>query len=142
MMKQTFDRIKTMAGAGIAVFIASVSGIALAALPAPTPEQAKAAAAKKEQAAAQTAKEKQELTESMDKIAGRWRSRAGANGWKTHPPVPVAAAPAPQASASPPAASAQQGSAAPQMPIRTEKAGTAPPSADVKKGPTPEMPKK
>lgn len=96
--------------------LAFYCGGALAALPAPTPEQQKAAAVKKEQAAAQAAKEKEELAASMDKVAARWRSRAAANGWETHPPTPIAAAPATAAAA----------------PVRSEKSGTAPPSEDVK----------
>lgn len=96
---------------------------ALAVLPAPTPEQAQAAEAKKKQAAEQAAKEKQELAASMDKVAARWRERAKANGWEVHPATPVAAPGA--ADAAPPANP-------PAPPIRSEKAGTAPPSEDVK----------
>ncbi len=114
------------------------SGMTLAKLPAPTPEQQQAAAAKKAQAAAQQEKEKQQLTESMDRIAERWRGRAAKEGWKTHPPTPVAATGAPTQAAQPtpgqPVAGQPGGTAAaPTMPpIRSEKFGTAPPSEDVK----------
>jgi hypothetical protein len=122
-------------------------GISSAKLPAPTPEQQQAAAAKKEQASAQQAKEKQQLSESMDKITERWRARAGKEGWKANPPTPVAVQSGAPAPGTPPAqgapgtqAAAQPGAAAPPsappaapaLPIRSEKFGTAPPSADVK----------
>ncbi|HJV83862.1 MAG TPA: hypothetical protein VJ698_00185 [Noviherbaspirillum sp.] len=80
-------------------------GSAVAKLPPPTPEQQQAAAAKKAQAAAQAEKEKQQLTETMDKIAARWR----ASGAKTQAPPTTNA-----------------------VPVKSEKLGTAPPSADVK----------
>jgi hypothetical protein len=109
-------------------------GVAAAKLPAPTPEQQQAAAAKKEQAAAQQVKEKQQLTESMDKLTERWRTRASKEGWKSHPATPVAApsgAPAPGTQPAP-GAQAAASTAPPAPPIRSEKFGTAPPSADVK----------
>lgn len=96
-------------------------GQAVAELPALTPEQQQAAALKKEQAAAQAEKEKKELGASMEKIASRWRERAAANGWETHPPVSVTGQ-----------APGGAGDATPAPPIRSEKAGTAPPSQDVK----------
>ena len=96
------------------------AGTAHGALPAPTPAQQQAAAAKKAAADAQAAKDKQELAASMDAITARWRARAASQGWKAHVPVAIAAA-APAASA---------------VPIKSEKLGTAPPSADVKAGPT------
>ena len=121
------------------LLLGSVSGMALAKLPAPTPEQQQAAAAKKAQAAVQQEKEKQQLSESMDRIAERWRGRAAKEGWKTHPATPVtaqtgaptqAAQPAP---GQPVAGQAAGSAAAPTMPpIRSEKFGTAPPSEDVK----------
>ncbi|HEY8608055.1 MAG TPA: hypothetical protein VIM12_13150 [Noviherbaspirillum sp.] len=92
-------------------------GVAQAKLPALTPEQQQAAAAKKQQAAEQAEKEKQDLAASMENVAGRWRKRAAENGWETHPPVP---------------AGGTQQNATPEMPVRSEKAGTAPASADVK----------
>ena len=91
-----------------------------AALPAPTPAQQQAAAAKKAAADAQAAKDKQELAASMDAVTARWRARAASQGWKAHAPIAIAAA-AP---------------AAPAVPIKSEKLGTAPPSTDVKAGPT------
>ena len=94
---------------------------AFAKLPALSPEQQQAAAAKKEQAAAQAEKEKKELAASMEKIASRWRERASANGWETHPQVSTGGQAPGGAGNTPPAA-----------PIRSEKAGTAPPSSDVK----------
>jgi hypothetical protein len=135
----------------VLLLLGSTGGSVLAKLPAPTltPEQQQAAAAKKEQAAVQQAKEKQQLTESMDRIAERWRTRAGTEGWKTNPPTPVAAQSGAPAQGTPPQgtppapgaqAAAQPGAsttppappAAPALPIRSEKFGTAPPSADVK----------
>ncbi|MDB5838669.1 MAG: hypothetical protein JWQ23_621 [Herminiimonas sp.] len=106
----------------IALMAGIVCSAAVAKLPALTPEQQQAEAAKKEQAKAQAEKEKQELAASMEKIAARWRGRAAANGWQTHPQMSV--------TAGPPASSA--GNAAASLPVRSEKAGTAPPSADVK----------
>jgi colicin import membrane protein len=100
------------------------SGAALAVLPPPTPEQARAAAAKKAAADAKAQQDKAELQQTMDRIVARWRAGAAAKGWATHPAVAVAAAP----------------TAAPAAPIRSEKLGTAPPSADVKAGPTKAMP--
>lgn len=122
----------------IAVFLAAglISTAAAARLPAPTPEQQKAAEAKKQQAAAQAEKEKQELAASMDKVAARWRSRASASGWETHPPTPVAAAQGITASGNQSGASGQPGGRigadAANTPVRSEKAGTAPASPDVK----------
>ncbi|WP_151636134.1 hypothetical protein [Noviherbaspirillum aerium] len=95
---------------------------AFAKLPALTPEQQQAAAAKKEQAAAQAEKEKKELAASMENVASRWRERANANGWETHP----------QVSTTGQAPGGAGGNTAATPAIRSEKAGTAPPSADVK----------
>jgi hypothetical protein len=116
-------------------------GLVLAALPAPTPAAAQAAAAKKAQAQAQSDKEKQALLASMDTISARWRARATAQGWQVHAPVPVAA---PVAAVGQPAAQSsssgqpggRMGAAASDAPVRSEKSGTAPPSADVKKAPS------
>lgn len=99
----------------------TAAGMASAKLPALTPEQQQAAAVKKEQAAAQAEKEKKDLAASMENIASRWRERAASNGWETHPQVSTTGQPPGGA-----------GNAAPAPPIRSEKAGTAPPSADVK----------
>ena len=62
-------------------------------MPAPTPAQQQAAAAKKAAADAQAAQAKEQLAASMDALSNRWRSQAGAKGWKTHAPVAIAAAP-------------------------------------------------
>jgi len=107
-----------------------------AALPPPTPAQQEAAAAKKAAADAQAAKDKASLAASMDAISARWRSRASAQGWKTHAPVAIAAA-APAAATAP--AGQPDGKLTPAgaaAPIKSEKLGTAPPSTDVKAGPT------
>jgi hypothetical protein len=145
------------------------AGPVQAALPQPTPAAQQAAAAKKAADAAQAAKDKESLAASMDAVTAHWRSRAAQQGWKTHPAVAIAAAPAPAAAAgaSPaagPAPAAGTGSAsgasgsstgaaptgqpagqltqaAAALPIRSEKLGTAPPSADVKKAPTQAQPK-
>lgn len=119
-----------------------------AALPPPTPAQQEAAAAKKAAADAQAAKDKASLAASMDAITARWRSRAAAQGLKTHAPVAIAAA-APAAAGAPAATGAPaqapdpagqpEGKLTPAgaaAPIRSEKLGTAPPSTDVKAGPT------
>jgi len=113
-----------------------------AALPPPTPAQQEAAAAKKAAADAQAAKDKASLAASMDAITARWRSRAAAQGLKTHAPVAIAAA-APAAAGAPAPAAAPAGQpegkltpAGAAAPIRSEKLGTAPPSTDVKAGPT------
>jgi len=166
------------------------AGAALAALPPPSPAQAKAAADKKAQADAKAAKDKEALAASMDEVSDAWRKRAAAEGWTIKPPVTVASAsgaPVNQASAAsatpanvaaavavgtpafvatPPAAgipaappaSATPGTpgarpatgAAPRspqalnaanVPIKSEKLGTARPSEDVKRGPTTALPK-
>ena len=115
-----------------------------AALPPPTPAQQQAAAAKKAKDDAQAAQDKQALTASMDAVAAHYRARAAAQGWKTHPPVAIAAAaPATAAGAAGAAGAAstpQAGQAGASLPIRSEKLGTAPPSADVKPRPTPSVP--
>jgi hypothetical protein len=133
MMIRTFERV------GIAALIAILSGSAVAALPPPTPEQERAAAAKKAEADAQAEKEKRELAASMDAVAARWREQAKANGWPVNPPTPVATKQALDAPATQSSASAQPGgklgSAAKEAPRRSEKSGTVPPSADIKKKP-------
>jgi hypothetical protein len=120
----------------IAMLLAALSGMTVAKLPPPTPEQAQAAAAQKAQADAQAEKEKQELAATMDAIAARWRARAAANGWQVHAPTPVAAVQGMNTTAAQSSPSGQpggqQGSATAQAPVRSEKWGTAPPSADVK----------
>lgn len=112
------------------------AGAAMAALPASTPAQLQAANLKKQQAAEQGAREKQEIAASMDRVAARWRARATAAGWDVHPPTPVAPASGIAESAAQAGASAQPagqlGATAASVPVRSEKLGTAPPSADVK----------
>lgn len=119
-----------------AALMAALPGIAVAKLPDPTPEQQAAAAAKKQQAAEQAEKEKKELAASMERISNYWRKRASEQGWKAHAPTPVQATAGITASGTQSGPSGQpggkQGEAAAQMPIRSEKAGTAPPSEDVK----------
>jgi len=160
---------KTMMLAAALLAAASASLPAWATLPAPTPAQQQAADAKKAQAAAQAAKDKESLAASMESISSRWRGRAAQQGWKTHPPVAIAAAaPAgatpgvatPGAVAPGPAAPAgasaggivtaagaggQQAGQLPASPanpiVKSEKWGTAPPSEDQKAGPTRAVPR-
>jgi hypothetical protein len=130
----------------LALCAAGLATAAHAALPAPTPAQQQAAAAKKAQTDAQAAKDKESLTASMDDVSKRWRVRAAGQGWQTHPAVAIAAAPAPASAggvSAPLAGNAPAGQpggnltqAGTAVPIRSEKLGTAPPSADVKKQPT------
>jgi colicin import membrane protein len=128
------------------------SGLALAAqaahaaLPPLTPAQQQAAADKKAKDAAQAAKDKEALTASMDAVVTHYRARAAKEGWKTHPPVAVAAA-APAAVNAPNTGNAPAGQpdgkltqAGASLPIKSEKLGTAAPSKDVKPGPTPAVP--
>jgi hypothetical protein len=69
-------------------------------------------------------------------VAAHWRARAGQQGWAVHAATPVEPVGGMTASATQTAPTGQpQGTlTAPsaQMPIRSEKLGTAPPSADVK----------
>jgi hypothetical protein len=120
----------------VAVVVAALAGTAVAQPPGQT--QAEAAAAKKAQADAQAEKEKRELAATMDAVAARWRAKAAANGWPMHPPTavaPVKGLDAPAVQSSPSGQpGGRQGSAALQAPKRSEKTGTAPPSADVKTG--------
>jgi hypothetical protein len=137
-----------------------VASIAWAALPPLTPAQQQAAAEKKAKADAQAAKDKESLAASMDAVTARWRTRASQEGWKTHPAVAIAAAaPAPAAAgasaapvttagpASAPAgslgagATTAAGQASANPGVKSEKLGTAPPSEDVKKGPTRAQPR-
>ncbi|MCS0580534.1 hypothetical protein NX784_02925 [Massilia pinisoli] len=137
-MNATNDERSKVARVALAVLtLACAAATAHAALPAPTPAQQQAAAAKKAAADAQAAKDKQELGASMDAIVARWRARAGAQGWKTHAPVAIAAASSPTHAAAP--AGQPDGkltAAGAAAPIKSEKLGTAPPSTDVKAGPT------
>jgi len=116
--------------------IAGLTNVASAKLPPPTPAQQQAQAAKKAADEAQAEQDKQKLAASMDAVVARWRARAAANGWPTHPPLPVAPIAGFNASASQSSRSGQPdgrlGAAAAQAPVRSEKSGTAPPSSDVK----------
>lgn len=201
-------RIRLIEKGLVLAALACAGNLAWAALPAPTPTQQQAAAAKKLKADADAAKAKEQLAASMDALSTRWRSQAPAKGWKTHPPVAIAAAPAagvpgagvpaPGPSATAPtaglplsgavpaavqttgvavtgtpmpgvspratgvsantltgtpagkAAASPGNGAAPRspqalqsadVPIKSEKLGTASPSADVKKQPTGSLPK-
>jgi colicin import membrane protein len=126
--------------AGLAV------GVAHASLPPPTPAQQQAAADKKAKDAADAAKAKEELAASMDAVAAHYRQRAAAQGWKTHPPVAIAAASSATSAtgvSAPNTGNAPAGQPNGQLtpaganaPIRSEKLGTAPPSTDVKSHPT------
>ena len=139
-----------------------LAGAAGAALPPPSPAQAQEAAAKKAQADAKAAKDKEALAASMDKISGHWRQRAAQEGWTIKPPpavtgpmgvaasdpTPASAgvpSPAPAGGAPGTAGAAPATAAAPlgaralhaaNVPVKSEKLGTARPSADVKQGPT------
>lgn len=120
----------------IALALALVPSTVSAKLPEPTPEQARAAADKKAQATAQAEKDKQALVSKMDEVADRWRKRAAEKNWKVHPPTPVKPIAGVDASSSQSGSSGQAGGkvgeAARQLPIRSEKHGTAPPSGDIK----------
>jgi len=156
-------KLKFVAGMGLAA-------TALAALPPPSPKQAQAAAAKKAEADAKAAEEKERLAASMDRVSKHWRERAASEGFRIVPPTALAsAAPVPARAASdvtPPgagipapapanaapgtAAAAPATGAAPRsvyalraatVPIKSEKLGTARPSEDVKRAPTPSLPR-
>ena len=143
---------------------------AQAALPPPTPAQAQAAAAKKADADAKAALAKERLAASMDEVSAHWRERAASEGYKiVPPPARASIPPAPLVAASdvtPPsagvpaaapanaapgtAAAAPATGAAPRsihalkaatVPVKSEKLGTARPSEDVKRRPTPQLPR-
>ena len=140
----------------------SLAGASWAALPPPSPAQAQAAAAKKAEADAKAAKEKEALNASMDDISNRWRQHAAQEGWTIKPPPPVkgptgvaasdptpasAGVPSPApaggtpgtSGAAPATAAAPLGARAlhaANVPVKSEKLGTARPSEDVKQGPT------
>ena len=140
----------------------ALAGASWAALPPPSPAQAQAAAAKKAAADAKAAKDKEALNASMDEISGHWRQRAAQEGWTIKPPPPVTGptgvaasdptpasagipSPAPAGAtpgtsgAAPATAAAPLGARAlhaANVPIKSEKLGTARPSEDVKQGPT------
>jgi hypothetical protein len=145
-----------------------LAGAGRAALPPPSPAQAQAAAAKKADADAKAEQEKERLAATMDRVSTRWRQRAASEGYKIVPPAVAAAAPVPLVAASdvtPPeagvpaaapanaapgtAAASPATGAAPRsvhalrsaaVPVKSEKLGTARPSEDVKRGPTPTLP--
>lgn len=98
----------------------------------PPPSEAQ----KQADAKAQADKQKQELAAAMERVAERWRERAQAQGWATHPAMPVAGAEASgqqaRASGQP---SGQSGDGAREAPMRSEKPGTAPSGEDVKQTP-------
>lgn len=123
-------------GAGGTPSGAAMGGTTGGAAATQAPPQQQSAAARKQLAAEQAEKEKQELAGAMDKVAKRWRRGAAENGWETHPPTPVAAVPGFEQSATQSSPSGQPGgrlgSAADEAPVRSEKLGTAPPSPDVK----------
>ena len=147
-----------------------LAGTALAALPPPSPVQAQAAAAKKAEADAKATQEKERLAATMENLSTRWRQRAASEGYKIVPPTALAGAtsmapaaasdvtppgagipaPAPANAAPGTAAAAPATGAAPRsvhalrsamVPIKSEKLGTARPSEDVKRGPTPSLPR-
>lgn len=144
----------------------ALAGASWAALPPPSPAQAQAAAAKKAEADARAAKEKEALNASMDRISGQWRQRAAQEGWTIKPPPPVSGptgvaaadpthasagvpSPAPAGGAPGTAGAAPATGAAPlsaralhaaNVPVKSEKLGTARPSEDVKQGPTRALP--
>jgi hypothetical protein len=146
----------------VALLVAGLllASAAWAALPALTPAQQQAAAAKKAKADEQAAKDKVSLAASMDAVTAHYRTRAAQEGWKTHPAIAVVAA-APAAapgagaapvtaagSATPPPAGSlgagnttAAGQAAVNPAVKSEKLGTAPPSEDVKKTPTKAQPR-
>lgn len=139
--------LRLFANIGLAAMVATLAGSVRADLPKPTPAEAEAAALKKAQAAAQAEKDKQALLATMDAITARWRSKAAAAGWRTYPPVPVAA---PASAVSMPTTQAgssgqpggRMGAAAQAAPVRSEKSGTARPSADVKQAPSQPLPRR
>lgn len=150
---------------GMPALVAAMLALAApawAALPPPSPAQAQAAAAKKAQADAKAAKEKAALEASMERIGTHWRQRAAREGWTIKPPPPVTGptgiaasdptppgagvpAPAPAGAAPGTSGAAPATGAAPlsahalhaaNVPVKSEKLGTARPSEDVKQGPT------
>jgi len=148
--------------------LALAAGLALAgpAWAVPPPSPAAAAAAKKAQADAKAAMEKEALNAAMERIAVYWRQRAAQENWTIKPPPPVTGptgiaasdppaasagvpAPAPAGAAPGTAGAAPATAAAPlsaralhaaNVPVKSEKLGTARPSEDVKQRPTPTLP--
>lgn len=114
-----------------------------AAMPASAAQAAASAPAGAASAPALSDAERQarSLAVAMDAVAARWRARATRQGQAVNAPVPVEAGPGFQAQANLSGPSGQpQGTLSPaaaQLPIRSEKHGTAPPSPDVKTGAKP-----
>lgn len=137
MTNQAILKLLLAAGMGLA-------GAAPAALPPPSPAQAQAAAAKKAEADAKAAQEKARLAASMEDVSKRWRERAASEGYRIVPPTALASA-APGTAAAEPATGAAPRSLhalrSATVPIKSEKLGTARPSEDVKRGPTPSLPR-
>lgn len=125
-----------------ALLLLAIPVLALGKLPPPTPAQAQVAAEKKALAQAAADKDKQALLATMDALSARWRGRAATEGWTVHAPVAVAAPmpalvqPNTQSSASGQPGGVM-GEVAKAAPMTSEKSGTAAPSADVKKAPSP-----
>jgi hypothetical protein len=136
------DNKRLIALALVSMMLAGWTGAASAKLPPPTAAETEAKAAKKAAADAQAEKDKQLLLAKMDTLSTAWRGKAGAKGWKLNPPTPlpapVAAVTAPGAQSAP---SGQPGgkltAVGAQVPVKSEKANTAAPSADVKPAPSP-----
>lgn len=155
----TITRLRALLVLGLGL---SLAGASWAALPPPSPAQAKAAAEKKAAADAKEARDKEALNASMDEVSAQWRRRAAQEGWEIRPPPPVAGptgvaasdptpasagvpAPAPAGGAPGTSGAAPATAAAPlgaralhaaSVPVKSEKLGTARPSEDAKQGPT------
>jgi hypothetical protein len=93
-------------------------------VPGPVANPAKPSAG--EEAAAKARKEKEELAAAMDDVARRWRAEAARQGWQTHAATPTDAVAGI-------ASSGAQDKSGVAPPVRSEKAGMAEPSEDVKK---------
>ena len=110
------------------------SAAAVAGLPKPvlSPAQQQAAAAKKAEADAKLARDKEALTASMDAISARWRAQAPAKGWRINPPITIVAAPATAGAAAGSAAAVSvnlPGTATPGAAASVSAAGVTPPAA-------------
>ena len=68
---------------GVALMMSALAGVAIAKLPAPTPEQQEAAAAKKQVDAAKLEKEKQDLDRAQDRVAEYYKKTKGGSGRAT-----------------------------------------------------------
>jgi hypothetical protein len=87
-------------------------------------------------ASQEAARQKQALDVAMARVSERWRARAAVQGWLMHPPTAVDAqagfADSQHQSGPSGQPGGRLGSVAQQAPLRSEKSGTAAPSADVK----------